>query len=189
MSKVFQQLHILTDQELETLYTNIAAHILKYQELSNAEQVELGRKNRDLVFAEIKRRGELAAKGDYKAGTRDDEGILAMMGYRVGKHNGVPEKMRRAILERVVSGPLPPIANLALLQEWGDDNSEKRLARIATRICFFVVKNASFNSENYDQALTEWRNDMDWLKEAYYVPRQYSFKWPNVHFEDEAGTK
>lgn len=189
MSKVFQQLHTLTDQELENLYSNIVVHILKHEEASNAAQVELGRKNRALVFAEIKRRGELAAKGEYKAGTRDDEGILAMMGYRVGKHNGVPEKMRRAILERVVFGPLPPIANLALLQEWGDDNSEKRLMRIASRICFFVVKNASFNNENYEQALTEWRNDMDWLKETYYVPRQCSFKWPNVHFEAEAGTK
>lgn len=180
MSKVFEQIHTLTDQQLEDLYSNIIIHILKYEEAANAAQVELGKKNLGLVTKEIERRGELAAKGEYKAGKRDDEGILAVMGYRVGKHEGVQTKIRRIILDRAVNGPLPPLANLAHLHEWGAPGSEKRLSKIARMICFFLIKNMSYDDENYAKAIIEWREDMDWLKKTYYEPRNCTFKWPEI---------
>ena len=47
------------------------------------------------------------------------ESFLKLMGYTVGKQNGLPASTRQIILDRCFMGKLPPLVSPSLVQSWG----------------------------------------------------------------------
>ena len=65
-------------------------------------------------------------------------GLLAYMGYRVGRTQGLPVEIRRGILREIFGGGIPPIFPDLYISEWGEANSPARLKKLAECIASFV---------------------------------------------------
>ena len=93
------------------------------------------------------------------------EGLLSVMGYKVGK-NGLKEEARRRILKDVISGPLPLVANKGYMAEWGEDGSNGRIKK--TRDCLKGFIHGAQNSDrDMSVAIQDWTDDLEWLNENY----------------------
>jgi hypothetical protein len=107
------------------------------------------------------------------------EGILSYLEYRVGKTNGLPTKVRRAILERVFIGKLPPVFSRAYMEAWGTPKSTRRLQKAAECIAAFARNAKRRDDDRFEQAIQEWESDLEWLYNRYYVD-QFQFAWPSL---------
>ena len=92
------------------------------------------------------------------------EGLLSVMGYRVGITAGIKEDTRRRILKDVISGPLPLVGNKGYMAEWGEDGSNRRIKKTKDCLKGFIHGKQHLN---HDVALQEWMNDLDWLNKNY----------------------
>lgn len=108
-----------------------------------------------------------------------DVGMLAYMEYRVGRTNGQPLGVRRAILDRVVIGTLPLYGSIQYYDQWGAPNSAARLKKLAETISAFTRNAKRRGEERLVDAISEWEADLRYLHKAYYLPR-FAFGWPNT---------
>ena len=88
-------------------------------------------------------------------------GLLSTMGYKVGME-GYKEKVRRRILQDVISGPLPLVGNPEYMEEWGEDDSNKRLKKLKN--CLKGFSSGKLH-ESHHQAIKDWQEDLEWLNE------------------------
>ncbi len=86
-------------------------------------------------------------------------GLLSTMGYKVGM-DGYKEKVRRRILRDVISGPLPLVGNPEYMEEWGEDDSQKRKQKLRNCLVGF---SSGKQHETHHQALEDWQDDLEWL--------------------------
>ena len=86
-------------------------------------------------------------------------GLLSTMGYKVGME-GYKEKVRRRILQDVISGPLPLVGNPEYMEEWGEDGSNKRLKKLKN--CLKGFSSGKLH-ETHHQAIKDWQEDLEWL--------------------------
>jgi hypothetical protein len=103
------------------------------------------------------------------------EGMLKEMGYRVGR-NGLSAPIRQAMLTQVFTRSLPPIFPKPYMQQWGDNGSARRLHKIADCLAAFA-RNAARLPGNYDEAISDWKEDLEYLHDTHYVG-QFGFGWP-----------
>ncbi len=108
----------------------------------------------------------------------NQQGILKFMGYQVGASNGESAATRRHILDAVFAGDLPPVNGRAYMEGWAGPGSAKRLQRLATEIARFARNARSKGSANMDVAISDWEEDLDYLRERYYVGK-FGFGWPH----------
>ena len=108
-----------------------------------------------------------------------EEGILRRYGYKVGI-NGLSEKERWKILDRVFLNPLLEINDTVYLNEWGKPNSEKRLKKLANSIAAFIRNAKRRNTGNLGQAIQHWETDLAYLKRTYYN-NSFIFQYPHPH--------
>ncbi len=108
-----------------------------------------------------------------------EEGILRHYGYKVGI-NGLSEKERWKILDRIFLNPLLKINNTVYLNEWGEPNSAERLKKLADCIAAFTRNAKRRKTENFGQAIQHWEADLAYLKRTYYN-NCFSFQYPHPH--------
>ncbi|OCH02945.1 hypothetical protein [Aliivibrio fischeri] len=104
-------------------------------------------------------------------------GMLKGVGYSVGA-KGLPTTERRELLSNVMSQQLPYVTSYAYRREWGEPNTTARLKKLANTIASFA-KNSKRSPNNTSIAISEWEDDLKWLKENYYKNRKYSWSWPS----------
>ena len=92
------------------------------------------------------------------------QGLLSVMGYRVGITEGVKEAQRRRILLDVISGPLPLVGNVGYMAEWGEDRSNRRIKK--TKDCLRGFMHGKQHL-NHDIAIQDWTTDLEWLNETF----------------------
>lgn len=111
-------------------------------------------------------------------------GVLQAMGYQVGKSSPLSEYQRRVILRRTYENNLPQIQNTAYMLEWNVPRTPWRLQKIANCLASFAVNHMRHrNADSFKQAITDWIDDLAWLKENFYDgiydhPRK--FDWPEI---------
>jgi hypothetical protein len=111
-----------------------------------------------------------------------EQGVLSRLGYRVGGH-GEAVGVRRAILRRVFERSLS--ANLgvpAYLAQWGEPLSAARLSKMAETIAAFCRNARRRNESELRQAITEWEEDLKWLRATYHSGVS-SFQWPSTRID------
>ncbi|EGQ7998529.1 hypothetical protein LH709_001086 [Vibrio vulnificus] len=104
-------------------------------------------------------------------------GMLKGVGYSVGA-KGLPTAQRRELLSNIMSQQLPYVTSYAYRQEWGEPNTTARLKKLANTIAN-LAKNSKRSSNNTSIAISEWEEDLRWLKENYYKNGKYSWSWPS----------
>ncbi len=105
-----------------------------------------------------------------------EESPIHKMGYVVGR-NGLPPHERQFLLENAFRHALPIVGGLAYMLEWGEPGTCERLHRIADHIAT-NCRNAS-NRWAWAQAVADWREDLEWLKESFYHGH-CRFQWPDT---------
>jgi hypothetical protein len=106
-----------------------------------------------------------------------EQSPLHVMGYRVG-NSGEDDETRREILRQVFEGQLPIVSERSYMDGWGEPRSGQRLRRIAEHIANQCTKNSS-RAQSMQQAIADWKDDLQWLKETFYVGHM-QFHWPGT---------
>jgi hypothetical protein len=112
--------------------------------------------------------------GDFE---RAEESFLKVLGYTVGKTNGLPASTRQLILDRCFSGHLPPVEGISALRMWGEPKSALRLRKIAYHIAGLAKNFKKMQSRGYEDAISDWEDDLKYMHDKYYV-RHFGFSWP-----------
>jgi len=105
-----------------------------------------------------------------------EQSPLSVMGYRAGV-SGLEEDSRRQILRSAFEQPLPFVESPAYMEGWGKPSSADRLKRIAQHLANVIESHS--NLTNHHVAVSDWRNDLEWLKSTFYRGI-YTFYWPQV---------
>ena len=108
---------------------------------------------------------------------RKEVSYLKLLGYTVGKTDGLPVSARRLILDRCFSGQLPPFEGAAELKQWATPKSAARLRKIAYHIAGLAKNFKKMPSVGYDVAIADWEDDLKYLHDKYYVDL-FCFSWP-----------
>lgn len=108
---------------------------------------------------------------------RQDVSYLKLLGYTVGKTDGLPASARRLILDRCFSGQLPPFESAAELKQWAAPKSAARLRKMAYHIAGLAKNFKKMPSRGYDEAIADWEDDLKYLHDKYYVDL-FQFSWP-----------
>ncbi len=113
--------------------------------------------------------------GDFE---RQEVSYLKILGYTVGKTDGLPASSRRLILDRCFTGQLPPYQSVAELRKWGEPKSSGRLKKMAYHIASLAKNFKKMPSRGYDDAIADWEDDLKYLHDTYYV-QYFHFSWPS----------
>ena len=106
---------------------------------------------------------------------------LKMLGYTVGKTNGLPPAKRRDFLDRFFRSELPGSVEKYFPGEYGTPGSEKRLRKTANVIAAHT-RNAKRNDrEKLIFAIEDWEKDLEYLKTTYYDLGSFAFPWPLIN--------
>lgn len=108
---------------------------------------------------------------------RREVSYLKLLGYTVGKTDGLPASARRLILDRCFSGQLPPFVSAAELKQWAAPKSAARLRKMAYHIAGLAKNFKKMPSRGYDEAIADWEDDLKYLHDKYYVDF-FHFSWP-----------
>ena len=104
-------------------------------------------------------------------------GLLRHMGYTVGQA-GLPVRERQRILKDVFTTVLPHVNSAAYMAEWGAPHSAERLRKMAVSLASFY-RTARRKANPPELAISDWEQDLGWLKERYYDGR-FDFGWPSL---------
>ena len=107
-------------------------------------------------------------------------GVLAMMGYHVGRVHGIGDFLRHEILKSAYTADIP-FVECDYMKAWSVPKTHWRLKKIAYCLASFA-KNAKRKSNwySYSQCIEEWEDDLAWLKRNFYDGVYDSkFEWPD----------
>ena len=107
-------------------------------------------------------------------------GVLAMMGYHVGRVHGIGVFLRHEILKSAYISDIP-FVECDYMKAWSVPKTHWRLKKIAYCLASFA-KNAKRKSNwySYSQCIEEWEDDLAWLKRNFYDGVYDSkFEWPD----------
>ena len=107
-------------------------------------------------------------------------GMLKFMGYGVGRKAALSADRRRAILNYVFMGHLPPVNDTHYMQEWGRPKSNRRLRKISNSLSAFARNARRKKSSSWNHAIANWEADLAYLKKRYYDKRVRDWKWPET---------
>lgn len=96
------------------------------------------------------------------------QGVLGVMGYRVGKSGRGVSARHRILMEAVRVNLTPGSANaLGYVTEWGAPNSQQRLQKIVDSIAAFARTAKRRKTFDMSQAISDWESDLEWLRAAF----------------------
>ena len=96
-----------------------------------------------------------------------DKSPLVCFGYRVGTINGLPEDMRRTILEYALAADYDatlPFLPESYRREWGEPLGGKRFKRIYTHLT--SMADLRDGRRNMAVAVSHWRSDAAWFRSS-----------------------
>lgn len=103
---------------------------------------------------------------------------LACFGYKVGKTNGLPERLRREIIYFTWYAEIPSIVPLQYALEWGEPGTSKRFSKIQSHLS--MLANQRRSRRGYEVAVSHWDSDVNWFRENHsdlaYEYSQFGFK-------------
>ncbi len=113
---------------------------------------------------------------DYK------DGVLKFLGYTTGI-NGQNQWNRMKSLRYAYEGKLPRVQSDDYIAEFGDPQSAERLMKMANSLATFAKNAAKKKGQANEQAISQWQDDLAWLKETYYDQnrkelKEIGFSWP-----------
>lgn len=118
---------------------------------------------------------ELQLDGEF-----EERGMLAHLGYHVGK-NGLPPKKRRGLLNSILeSETLPRINSKQYVLEWSTSGSSVRLRKMAESIAAFCRNAKRRKNATMSESIRSWEADLAWLKVQFYDNR-FTFRWPSTN--------
>jgi hypothetical protein len=94
-----------------------------------------------------------------------EEGVLRLLGYRVGK-GGLSTPERRKVLGMIYKLPLASLPRVANWQEWGEAKSSARLGKMQRCLIAFAEQ-ASRRRTPPREAVEAWNADESWISEAF----------------------
>ena len=127
------------------------------------------------------------ADGDLPESQWPQMGMLKAVGYSVGA-NGLMTASRQRLLKHVYIQVLPYVESKSYVAEWGEPKSGSRLKKMAETLAAFA-RNAKRQKIDKSIAISEWEQDLAWLKDEYYLKHKYTWVWPsskNKKGSDEA---
>ena len=148
----------MNDNDILSLYKN-ALRLISKGSNQDAEAVI------QAIQTEWAERLSKARQGRYKS-TTPRVGMLGTLGYSVGQ-SGVKTKLRRIILDQVVSGELPIVGSPAYTLEWGKPNTKERYRKLLRTLQ--ALKSNGMTRENWDmdKAVIEWAEDIEYIETKY----------------------
>ncbi|MFA0323229.1 hypothetical protein AB4519_02385, partial [Vibrio splendidus] len=123
------------------------------------------------------------ADGDLPESQWPQMGMLKAVGYSVGA-NGLMTASRQRLLKHVYMQVLPYIESKSYVAEWGDPKSGSRLKKMAETLAAFA-RNAKRQKIDKSIAISEWEQDLAWLKDEYYLKHKYTWVWPIIKNKNE----
>lgn len=90
---------------------------------------------------------------------------LVCFGYRVGKNNGRPEKIRREIIYFTWYAEIPEIIPHSYAVQWGRPGTYKRFEKIHKHLQK-LGRQRQFR-KNYEVAVEQWLSDASWFYDEY----------------------
>jgi hypothetical protein len=118
---------------------------------------------------------EREGKGGWTSDVMVGDGMLKEMGYRVGR-NGLSAPVRQKMLSEIFTRTLPPVFPKPYMDQWGANESARRLHKIADCLAAFA-RNAARLPGNYDEAISDWQEDLEFLHDTHFAGR-FGFGWP-----------
>lgn len=118
--------------------------------------------------------------GNYDPG--QVESPLIRIGYRVGRTNGKPEGERRRLLRkayRMELSSFPGDYSNEYIEKWGPAESGQRLKRMASHLAGRCRSFRRNEHADYSDAVSDYEDDLGWLKQTFYNPMTYGFRWPS----------
>ena len=103
-------------------------------------------------------------------------GLLSVLNYRVGI-SGVPEDVRRRILDYVFANALPPVHSQAYMLGWGEPGTPVRLQKLAECVAAFTRNAKRQGKRSLAEAIRHWEGDLLYLHDRYYRDH-FGFRWP-----------
>lgn len=157
-TNVISGIPLKNDNELLKLYKN-AVRLISNDRFPDAPAVI------ECIEEEWGNRLAQAKDGDYRA-TTPNIGMLKSMGYAVGE-SGEKTPIRRFILDKIMTANLPIVGSPAYTFEWGDKDSTKRYKKLHRTIQSFISGAITRNQPNWEKAIIEWQEDLDFIEEEY----------------------
>ena len=111
------------------------------------------------------------------AGTWQEIGMLAYLGYHVGLSSTLNAQQRKRLLDRVFAMRLPPLNGVAYMRQWGTPDTATRLKKIAESQASFVRNAKRRKNPSLSESIRHWEEDLSGLRLAHYVGR-FDFVWP-----------
>jgi hypothetical protein len=112
-------------------------------------------------------------------------GLLAQMGYHVGRSARLTTSERRRILRAVfLAADLPNVVGPAYMAEWGQADSKQRLQKLANAIAS-LCRNERRRRVPPHIAIEQRVADLEWLREKFYAGR-FDFAWPSTKLKGRA---
>ena len=148
----------IIDRE-ELLQENLAAE----EEEEEEEEDETDHEDQDV--RRIRHQIEARAKSAGENLELNDEGILALSGYRVGRTAGLPTSERRDCIRAAFSSRLPRTHED---DKYGQPNSYERKQHLIS-VMHFLVRRAEHRRDTYghdmSRAIREWNQDLAWIRD------------------------
>lgn len=116
---------------------------------------------------------------DFGGLSSPETGLLAHMGYHVGR-TGLSPESRHAILDRLMGMRLVPASldDTPYIAEWGQPMSPRRLQKTANCLATFAATKKRARKGDYTKAVMDWESDLAYLKTKYYTDLASRFQWP-----------
>ena len=177
--KVLKVIPTLDDNRLYQLFLNA----LKLKDTEKEDEANLVLNG---IQKEWKRRKEAFVEGKYKS-SLPKMGMLATLGYHVGETQGVKKKFRQEILKYIVTEELPLVQSPAYTLEWGEKNTCKRLKKLSNSLSAFIydAQQGYKANSNFDMAIMDWSDDLEFLKENFYGRLNCNYDWPNIIIKND----
>ena len=112
-----------------------------------------------------------AEEGDHSLRQLDwpETGVLAFLGYAVGRTHGIHDAARELILAEIFSGSLPPVHSPDYMLQWGSPKTAGRLRKTAETIAALTRNAKRRRDMRLADAIREWERDLKFLYDRYYV--------------------
>lgn len=122
-----------------------------------------------------------APKGSGSLGPRDwhDIGVLAYLGYHVGKTSSLTARERITLLGRIFEARLPPLNSSSYMRQWDLPASASRLRKMAETVASLCRNAKRQPRDRMAEAVRHWEHDLSYLRDTYYVGR-FHFGWPST---------
>jgi hypothetical protein len=114
--------------------------------------------------------------GDLNSEDWQREGLLKVMGYKVGI-GGERGSFRKQMLSAIFRCVVPPVFPPNYVAEWSSPGSPLRLRKMARTIAAFTRNAKRRRDAQMSEAIRDWERDLDFLHDEYYVG-EFGFEWP-----------